>query len=120
MHLLHIPYLPGALVLALVFTDPGTLLGGFLDTLSLKKALSVTLWTQTTSSVWQVIAAEISYTALENRGERGLGVALHVGVVHAQDNGAAIVAGVEPIQDEGARAADVQKSRGTPSRTTPR
>lgn len=63
VRLLHIPYLPGALVLALMFTGPGTLLGSFLDTFSLDKALSATLQKQTTSPVWQVIAAEILYTA---------------------------------------------------------
>ncbi len=64
VRLLHIPYLPGAFVLALIFTGPGTLLGGFLDTFSLDKALSATLQKQKTSPVWQVIAAEILYTAL--------------------------------------------------------
>ena len=44
--------------------------------------------------------------------ERGLGVALDVGIVDAQDHGPAVVAGVEPVEDEGARAPDVQKARG--------
>ncbi len=63
VRLLHISYLPGALVLALMFTGPGTLLGAFLDTFSLDRALSATLQKQTTYPVWQVIAAEILYTA---------------------------------------------------------
>jgi len=50
--------------------------------------------------------------AFEDRGERGLGVALHVGVVDAQDHDTAVMAGVEPVKDEGARASYVQKARG--------
>ena len=50
--------------------------------------------------------------ALEDGIERGFGVALDVGIVDAQDHGAAVVAGVEPVEDEGARAADVQKASG--------
>ena len=49
---------------------------------------------------------------LEDGIERGFGVALDVGIVDAQDHGAAVVAGVEPVEDEGARAPDVQKARG--------
>ena len=44
--------------------------------------------------------------------ERGFGVALDVGVVDAQDHGAAVAAGVQPVEDERARAADVEKARG--------
>ena len=47
----------------------------------------------------------------------GLGVALHVGVVKAQHHGAVVVAGIEPIEDEGARAADVQKAGGRRRKT---
>ena len=42
----------------------------------------------------------------------GVGVALDVGVVEAQDHGAAVVAGVEPVEDEGSRAAHVEKTCG--------
>ena len=50
--------------------------------------------------------------ALEDGLDAGLGVALDVGVVQAQDHGAVIVAGKEPIEDKGARAADVQEAGG--------
>ncbi len=51
--------------------------------------------------------------AVEDGIEGGLGVALDVGVVNAQDHGAWFAAGravpgIEPIEDEGSRAADVQ------------
>ena len=49
---------------------------------------------------------------IEDGIERGLRIALDVGIVDAQDHGAAVVAGVEPIEDERARAADVQKAGG--------
>jgi len=49
--------------------------------------------------------------ALEDGIEGGLGVALHVRVVDAQDHGPAVAAGVEPIEDEGTRAPDVEKAR---------
>ncbi len=49
--------------------------------------------------------------AVEDGIERGLGVALDIGVVDAQNHRAAVVAGVEPIENEGARAPDVQKAR---------
>ena len=55
--------------------------------------------------------------ALEDGIERGLGIALDVGVVDAQDHGAAVVAGVEPVEDEGARAPDVQKAGGRRRKT---
>ena len=50
--------------------------------------------------------------AVENRGERGFGVAFHVGIVDAENHGATVVAGVEPVEDEGTGAADVEKTRG--------
>ena len=40
-----------------------------------------------------------------------------VGIVDAQDHGAAVVAGIEPVEDEGARAPDVQKARGRGRKT---
>ena len=48
--------------------------------------------------------------AFEDRSHRGFGVALDVGIVEAQDHRPALVAGVEPVENEGARAADVQKA----------
>ena len=42
----------------------------------------------------------------------GLGVALHIGVVQPQHHGSVVVAGIEPIEDKGAGAADVQKAGG--------
>jgi len=50
--------------------------------------------------------------ALVDRLQRRRGIAFDVGVVDAQDDGAAIVAGVEPVEDEGAGAPDVQKAGG--------
>ena len=49
---------------------------------------------------------------LEDGIERGLSVALDVGVVDAQHQGAAVVARVQPVKDEGACTADVQIPRG--------
>ncbi len=60
-----------------------------------------------------LVPAEIEPAqAFEDGIEGRLGVALDVGVVDAQDHRAAVVAGVEPVEDEGARAADVQIARG--------
>ncbi len=50
--------------------------------------------------------------AFEDRGEGGVGIAFDVRVVDAEDHGSFIVAGVEPIEDEGAGAADVEESGG--------
>jgi hypothetical protein len=44
--------------------------------------------------------------------DAGLGVALDIGVVQAQHHGSVVVAGLEPIEDEGASAADVQEAGG--------
>ena len=44
--------------------------------------------------------------------DAGFGVALDIGVVEAQHHGSVVVAGIEPVEDEGARAADVQKAGG--------
>ena len=41
-----------------------------------------------------------------------VGVALDVGVVDAEDHGSVVVAGIEPVEDERAGAADVQKPCG--------
>ena len=49
---------------------------------------------------------------LEDGLHAGVGVALDVGVVQAQHHGAVVVAGIEPIEDEGAGAAHVQKAGG--------
>jgi hypothetical protein len=50
--------------------------------------------------------------SVEDGVERDLGIAPHVGVVDAQDHDAAVVPGVQPVKDEGARAPDVQKTSG--------
>ena len=50
--------------------------------------------------------------ALEDGLDAGVGVALDVGVVQAQDHRAAVVASIEPVEDEGAGAADVQEAGG--------
>ncbi len=44
--------------------------------------------------------------------DAGLGVALHIGVVEPQHHGSVVVAGIEPIENKGAGAADVQKAGG--------
>src|SRR6185437_4254777 len=46
--------------------------------------------------------------AFEDGVEGGFGIALDIGVVDAEDHGAAVTAGVEPVKDEGAGAADMQ------------
>ena len=55
--------------------------------------------------------------AVEDDVDGFLGVARGVGVLDAQDERAAGVAGVEPVEQGGARAADVQKTGGTGSKT---
>ena len=61
----------------------------------------------------QLVPAEVEPPqAFEDGIERRFGIALDIGVVDAQDHRALIVAGIEPVEDESARAADVQISRG--------
>ncbi len=55
--------------------------------------------------------------ALEDGLDAGFGVALDIGVVEAQDHGSVVVAGIEPIEDKGARAADVQEAGGRGGKT---
>jgi hypothetical protein len=50
--------------------------------------------------------------ALEDGLDAGFGVALDIGVVEAKDHGAVVMAGVKPVEDEGAGAADVEKTGG--------
>src|SRR6185437_5246190 len=45
----------------------------------------------------------------EDRIERGFGIPLYVRIVDAQNEGAVIVSCVQPVEDESARAADMQK-----------
>ena len=49
--------------------------------------------------------------AFEDGIERGLRVALDIRIVDAQDHGAAVVAGIQPIENERSRAADVKIAR---------
>ncbi len=49
---------------------------------------------------------------LEYGLDAGLGVALHVGIVEAQDHGSMVVAGIKPVEYERSGAADVQKTGG--------
>ena len=42
----------------------------------------------------------------------GVGVAFHVGIVQPQHHDSIVVAGVEPVENEGAGAADVEKAGG--------
>ena len=48
----------------------------------------------------------------ENRLQRRFAVAFHVGIVDAQNHGAAVVAGIQPVKNVSARAPDVQEARG--------
>ena len=48
--------------------------------------------------------------AFEDGLHAGVGIALDVGVVKAQDHRPAVVAGIEPVEDKRARAADVKKT----------
>ncbi len=58
--------------------------------------------------------------SLEDGLDAGVGVALDIGVVEAQHHGSVVVAGVEPIEDKGAGAADVQKAGGRGRKTNAR
>src|ERR1019366_5943425 len=49
---------------------------------------------------------------IEDGIERSLRIALDVGIVDAQDHRAAVMARVEPVEDERARAADMEKAGG--------
>ncbi len=55
--------------------------------------------------------------AVEDRIERGLGVAVDIGVIDAQDHGAVIAPGVQPVEDERPRAANMQIAGGRGSET---
>ena len=48
----------------------------------------------------------------ENRIDGSVGIALDVGIVESQDHGSAIPTGIKPVEDEGAGAANVQKTCG--------
>ncbi len=52
--------------------------------------------------------------------DAGLGVALQIGVVQTQHESSVIVAGIEPIEDKGARPAHVQIAGGRGSKADPR
>ena len=47
---------------------------------------------------------------VEDRGDRGLGRALAVGILDAEQHLAAAPTRIEPVEQRGARAADVQKA----------
>ena len=48
----------------------------------------------------------------EDGVDGGVGVALDIGVIEPQDHGSTVVTGIEPVEDEGASTADVQKPCG--------
>jgi len=48
--------------------------------------------------------------ALEDRADRRFGRALAVGVLHAQPEGAAVMAREQPVEQRGARATDMQEA----------
>ena len=50
--------------------------------------------------------------AFEDGLDAGIGVALDIGVIEAQHHCSVVVARVEPVEDEGARAAYVEKTGG--------
>ena len=58
--------------------------------------------------------------AFEDGIEGRVGVAADVGIVDAEDHRAAVVAGIQPVKDVGARTPDVQKSRGRRRKTDSR
>src|SRR5271170_7946709 len=47
---------------------------------------------------------------LKNRVHRGISVAFDIGIVKPQDHGSAVMAGVKPVKNERAGAANVQKT----------
>ena len=49
---------------------------------------------------------------IEDGADGGIGVALDIGVIEAEDHGSSVVTGVEPVEDKGAGTADVQKTSG--------
>ena len=55
--------------------------------------------------------------SFEDGIHRGLGIAFDVGVVEAEDHGAAVVAGIEPVENKRAGAADVKKAGRAKART---
>jgi len=54
---------------------------------------------------------------LKDGANRGVGVALDVGIIEAEDHGSMVVTGVKPIENEGASAADMQKTGGRRRKT---
>src|SRR5579862_8068616 len=59
------------------------------------------------------IPAQIEpFQAVENGVERGLGVAVDIRVVDAQDHRAAGVTRIKPVENKGARAPDVEEAGG--------
>src|ERR1039457_640531 len=58
--------------------------------------------------------------SFKDRPDAGLGVALHIGVVQPQHHGSLVVAGIEPIENKGAGAAHMQKTRGRRCETNAR
>ena len=50
--------------------------------------------------------------AFEDGLDTCVGVALDIRVIEAQDHGSSVATGVEPVEDEGAGTADVQKTGG--------
>ena len=50
--------------------------------------------------------------AIEDRVDAGLGVPLDVRIVEPEHHGSAVMAGIEPVEDEGSGTSDVQKTCG--------
>src|SRR5208282_3995037 len=61
----------------------------------------------------EFVPAEIEpFQTIENGIARGLGVAIDISVVDAEDHCPAVVTRVKPVEDERSGAANVQKSSG--------
>src|SRR5208337_1554650 len=49
---------------------------------------------------------------IEDGVDRGIGIALDVCVIEAEDHGSSVMTGVEPVEDEGTGTANVQETGG--------
>ena len=55
--------------------------------------------------------------SFENGVHRGIGIALHIGIVEPQNHRSAVPAGIQPVKNKSARAAHVKKSGGRGRKT---
>jgi hypothetical protein len=67
------------------------------------------------------VPAEVEPAQTVEDGIQGrVGIAANVGVIDAEDHRAAVMAGIQPVEDIRARTPDVQKSRGRRRKTNSR